>query len=170
MIQTLLKQLTQEPGVLLAALVMDDGVPVIQEGGAPEGARDRALPIGSGPDALAALSAGWVNEVCQSIAGLSWERPVRLSLHGAEGTLVLRRAHTAWLAVLLGAGLREEDVLLAMDGAAARLERLVRGPLAEQAIADLGSQPASPAALPSVNASEDFSSPRPIDYESSEGR
>ena len=73
--------------------------------------------------------------------------------------------------MLLTGGLHVEDILLAMDGAATRLERSVRAPApGEQGTAEMGSQPAPPAALPSVNTREDFSSLRSIDYESSEGR
>ena len=117
----ILEQLASQVGVRLTALVMDDGVPVHAcRGSAAGDAKDDT-------DALAALSAGWALEVCGSIAPLAWDKPQRMALRGSHGTLVLRRAHTAWLLVILVEGLRIEDVLLAMDGTAARLERFVRG-------------------------------------------
>jgi predicted regulator of Ras-like GTPase activity (Roadblock/LC7/MglB family) len=135
------EQLAAQPGVRLAAFVMEDGVPVYVQRGCAAAARDGGDPAG-GTDALAALSAGWVLDVCAAIAPLAWDRPARMALRGAHGTLVLRRAHTAWLLVILAEGLRVEDVILAMDGTAARLERYVRG------LANDGAERAEEAASP----------------------
>jgi len=141
----ILEQLAEHAGVRLTALVMEDGVPVVVRGRRPvPGQADHggaAAPQDT--DVLAALSAGWVLEVCNAVAPLAWDKPQRMALRGTHGTLVLRRAHTAWLLVLLAGGLRSEDVLLAMDGTAARLERYVRG-LAAEAEASRGNNPPAP--------------------------
>ena len=143
----ILEQLAEHPGVRLTALVMEDGVPVVVRGRRPvpghvDAADARAL---HDADGLTALAAGWVLDVCNSVAPLAWDKPTRMALRGTQGTLVLRRAHTAWLLVLLATGLRIEDVILAMDGTAARLERYVRGLSAE---ADAGRVNAPSAPLP----------------------
>jgi predicted regulator of Ras-like GTPase activity (Roadblock/LC7/MglB family) len=141
----ILEQLAEHAGVRMAALVMEDGVPVVVRGRKPvAGQTDAsAAPPAQDADALAALSAGWVLEVCNAVAPLAWDKPQRMALRGTQGTLVLRRAHTAWLLVLLAGGLRSEDVLLAMDGTAARLERYVRG-LTAEAEASRGNPPPAP--------------------------
>ena len=149
----ILEQLAEHAGVRFTALVMEDGVPVVVRGRRPvPGHAEPADAPTQDADALAALSAGWVLEVCNAVAPLAWDRPKRMALRGTHGTLVLRRAHTAWLLVLLAGGLRIEDVLLAMDGTAARLERYVRG-LTAEAEASRGNIP--PAALPKKTESTD---------------
>jgi predicted regulator of Ras-like GTPase activity (Roadblock/LC7/MglB family) len=145
----ILEQLAAHPGVRLAAFVMEDGVPVhVQPGSAAASSDADGGESIRDHDALAALSAGWVLDVCSAIAPLSWDRPARMALRGAQGTLVLRRAHTAWLLVILAEGLRIEDVILAMDGTAARLERYVRG-LMNEGAERLMATAAPPPALPS---------------------
>jgi predicted regulator of Ras-like GTPase activity (Roadblock/LC7/MglB family) len=142
-VKEILDQLASQVGVRLVAFVMDDGVPVLVREGAKGG--EGIASTGGDTDALAALSAGWVLDVCSAIAPLAWDKPQRMALRGAQGTLVLRRAHTAWLLVILAEGLRVEDLVLAMDGTAARLERFVRGNSQTEAAARV----------------EDFSAPLP---------
>jgi predicted regulator of Ras-like GTPase activity (Roadblock/LC7/MglB family) len=141
----ILEQLAEHPGVRMTALVMEDGMPVVVRGRGSPSTPGAGEPPQQDIDALAALSAGWALEVCNAVAPLAWDKPERLALRGADGTLVLRRAHTTWLLVLLAGGLRIEDVLLAMDGTAARVERYVRGLAAE---ADANREKALPAPLP----------------------
>ena len=152
----ILEQLAEHAGVRLTALVMEDGVPVVVRGRRPAPGHTEPGTTPQETDALAALSAGWVLEVCNAVAPLAWDKPQRMALRGTHGTLVLRRAHTAWLLVLLAGGLRSEDVLLAMDGTAARLERYVRG-LAAEAEASRG---VPPAPLPKKHESTDKGGPR----------
>ena len=172
----ILEQLAQHPGVRLVALVMEDGVPVHVQG-SREGSEGEAtgLPGESAnsqdSDALAGLSAAWVHEVIGAIAPLSWDAPARMALRCAQGTLVLRRAHNAWLLVLLTRGLRTEDVLLAMDGAAARVERLVRGMGSEHRVATEDPPPALPgAAAAKEPQGEEQASPSNADMQSPQGR
>ena len=180
MMKLVLEQLAAHPGVRLVALVMEDGVPVHVYGNGPssdgaggeEGERTSSVDLSRESNALAALSAGWVHEVMGAIGPLSWEQPARMALRCARGTLVLRRAHNAWLLVLLAGGLRTEDVLLAMDGTAARVERLVRGMSGSKGT---GRAPEPPAVLPGVpEADQQPSAAEPTlfnaDQESPEGR
>lgn len=77
-------------------------------------------------EALSAFSMGWIDEITRAVGPLSWDGPERVVLRATRGTLVLRRTHNAWLLVLLAGGLRSEDVVLAMEGTTARIERQVR--------------------------------------------
>ena len=131
-----LEPLAELPGVRLVVLVTQDGVPIAVPGRhpglepqeeTPTEAADGVLvdPL-EDPEALAALSIGWLNEIIRATGPLSWETPQRVVLRAARGTLVLRRTHNAWLLLLLASGLRAEDVILSMEGTAARVERLVR--------------------------------------------
>jgi predicted regulator of Ras-like GTPase activity (Roadblock/LC7/MglB family) len=147
-VKEILDQLAAQVGVRLVAFVMDDGVPVLVREGAKGG--EGIASTGGDTDALAALSAGWVLDVCSAIAPLAWDKPQRMALRGAQGTLVLRRAHTAWLLVILAEGLRVEDLVLAMDGTAARLARFVRGNSQTEAAARADDVGAPPPALPTA--------------------
>ena len=67
-----------------------------------------------------------MDEIIRATGPLSWATPQRVVMRAARGTLVLRQTHNAWLLLLLASGLRSEDVILSMEGTAARVERLVR--------------------------------------------
>lgn len=154
-----LEPLTGFPGVRLVALVTEDGVPIAAPGreidaeGNEVGDRSR-----SNEEALAALTTGWVGEISWAVASMSWEPPVRVVLRAARGTLLMRRARGAWIVVVIAAGLRSEDVMLSMDGTAARIERMLRGMGGEKSH---GGAPAAepPAPLPSARAAEDSLNP-----------
>ena len=139
-----LQPLTQQPGVLLAALVSSDGVPVAAPG-------SRAMCEGSGehagfgdPEALAALSAGWLDELTTSVGLLSCNAPRRVVLRAARGTLLLLRTSGAVLLVVLEAGLGPDELWLPMEGAVARIQRLLRGMGDSQAQQLEDPQPPSP--------------------------
>ncbi len=153
-----LEPLIELPGVRLVVLVTPDGVPIAVPGRhpglepeeeEPTAAKDGAPPDPlDDPEALSALSIGWLNEIIMATGPLSWETPQRVVLRAARGTLVLRRTHNAWLLLLLASGLRSEDVILSMEGTAARVERLVRS-MGEKSRAKKGSQGYEPSpALP----------------------
>lgn len=119
-----LEPLTQQPGVLLAALISADGVPV-----AMPGARAVAVEHARFGDseALAALSAGWLDELTTSLGLLSCDAPRRVVLRAARGTLLLLRTSGAVLLVVLEAGLGPDELWLPMEGAVARIQRILRG-------------------------------------------
>ena len=122
-----LEPLTQQPGVLLAALVSSDGVPVAAPGsrGMRKGSAEHAS-FGD-PEALAALSAGWLDQLTTSVGLLSCNSPRRVVLRAARGTLLLLRTSGAVLLVVLEAGLGPDELWLPMEGVVARIQRLLRG-------------------------------------------
>lgn len=134
----LLEPLAKQPGVLMAALVSDDGVPVA----VPGGLGSDGSPQGSlgDPEALAAFSAGWLDELAGSVALLSCDAPRRVVLRATRGTLLLLRTSGAVLLVLLESGLGPDELWLPMEGVAARIQRILRGmgeaPVAESAPID----------------------------------
>ena len=122
----LLEPLAETPGVELAMLCAQDGVPIASCGRVSGQAVDTEVGGMSKDDGLAAMTAAWVNELAEAVAPLSWNAPTRVSLRGARGILVLQRMETAILVVLLSRGLSPEDVRLSMDATIARIERTLR--------------------------------------------
>jgi predicted regulator of Ras-like GTPase activity (Roadblock/LC7/MglB family) len=121
-----LEPLVAVPGVIAAAVITSDGMPVAAPGAA--GPRDGALAEGLLPetDALAALAAGWLDELGRALAPLSWDVPDSVVLRAARGTLCLRRSSGAIVLVCLQAGLAADQVELPLQAACARLERAMK--------------------------------------------
>ena len=144
----ILEPLSQLPGVRVAALITHDGVPVALPGvEAAELARTEGRREGapySDADALAALSAGLLDELARGIALLSGPAPRRVVLKGARGTLIMLQTSGAVLLVVLKAGLAPEELRLPMEGAAARIQRVLRGMGGLASVPD----PSPPSALP----------------------
>jgi predicted regulator of Ras-like GTPase activity (Roadblock/LC7/MglB family) len=148
----ILEPLSRLPGVELVMLIAHDGVPIASAGRAVSPADGAATPenqvsLNDRQDGLAALSASWLNELSQAVAPLSWNAPERVCLRAARGTLVLRRAESAVLVVLLSREASPEDVRLSMDGTLARIERscLGRGTSARAGEAPAARDPELPA-------------------------
>jgi predicted regulator of Ras-like GTPase activity (Roadblock/LC7/MglB family) len=120
-----LEPLAQQPGVLLAALVSSDGVPVAVPGSSPTRSDEHGT-FGDA-EALAALSAGWLADLTSSLGLLSCDSPRRVVLRAARGTLLLLRTSGAVLLVMLEAGLGPDELWLPMEGVAARIQRILRG-------------------------------------------
>lgn len=121
-----LDPLAQQPGVILAALVSSDGVPVAVPGMRRTGSEEQQGSFGD-PEALAALSAGWLNDLTGSLGLLSCDSPRRVVLRAARGTLLLLRTAGSVLLVMLEAGLGPDELWLPMEGVAARIQRILRG-------------------------------------------
>jgi predicted regulator of Ras-like GTPase activity (Roadblock/LC7/MglB family) len=125
----LLEPLSRVPGVRLAALVTEDGVPVAVPGcagnldlpGGPSGTNGEQI------DGLAAGAIGWLSELTSACGGLSWRAPERVVLRAARGTLLMQRTAGAILLTILDPGLDPEELRLPMDGVAARIQRVLRG-------------------------------------------
>jgi len=115
------------PGVTLAMLVSQDGVPVVVRGDhrkdSTDTLRDAHL---EDADALAGLAAGWIADLTRASAPISWNAPRYLVLRAARGSLLAMQVPRALLVVVLGSGMRPEDFRLAMESAAARVERSQR--------------------------------------------
>jgi predicted regulator of Ras-like GTPase activity (Roadblock/LC7/MglB family) len=116
------------PGVALAMLVSQDGVPIVLPGShkleetttrSPEARFDDA-------EALAALAAGWISDLGRAAAPISWAPPRYLVLRAARGSLLAMQVPRALIIVVLGPGMRPADFRLPMEAAAARMERGLR--------------------------------------------
>ncbi|MBI5433234.1 MAG: roadblock/LC7 domain-containing protein [Planctomycetes bacterium] len=119
-----LDPLSKIPGVRLAVLVAPDGVPVCVRGKHAEvpedGTRESA-------DSLAALATSWLFELARSVAPLSWNAPKRVVLRAARGTLVMLAVPGAVLVAICDRGVSPDELRLPMEGAVARMQRILRG-------------------------------------------
>jgi predicted regulator of Ras-like GTPase activity (Roadblock/LC7/MglB family) len=115
------------PGVTLAMLVSQDGVPIVVRGDhrkdSTDTLRDAHL---EDADALAGLAAGWIADLTRASAPISWNAPRYLVLRAARGSLLAMQVPRALLIVVIGSGMRPEDFRLVMESAAARVERSLR--------------------------------------------
>jgi predicted regulator of Ras-like GTPase activity (Roadblock/LC7/MglB family) len=129
-VKEILEPLVRIPGVRTAVLHSADGVPIAvhdrrqsKEAGEARGWTDSSEDL----DALTGLAAGWLGDVTRSVGRLSWNAPRRLVLHATRGTVVMVLAPGAVLLVLLDRGMRPEELRLPMEGAVARMQRVLRG-------------------------------------------
>ena len=136
-------------GVRIAVLVSPDGVPVVVRGQRSEEARGEAQAAlqGENAESLAALASGWLTALSRAVAPLSWNPPQRVVLRAARGTLVMLHAPGAVLLVVLDRGASPEDLRLPMEGAVARMQRILR---AARGAAAVRAEPGPGAALPSA--------------------
>ncbi len=127
----ILAPLTLIPGVRLAALITPDGVPIsLVQGRAAKVPQpsDRKLPEGTQDFAgYAGLAAGWLSQIARATDPLTWDRPRRAVLRGTRGTLIMSRAESAILMVILEQGTGAEDLRLPMECALAHMQRHLRG-------------------------------------------
>ena len=121
--------LADQPGVDLVMLLSDVGVPIATvRGSARRDGAGEADPEAMGKDdALAAMAAGWLNDLRLAVGPLSWDEPTRIVMRCARGVLVMRRTRGAVLLVRLVRGLSPEDVRLPMEGVVKRIERSLSG-------------------------------------------
>lgn len=123
------------PGVRVAALSTHDGVPIAWRGELENAEQ-------SGSDALAGLVTGWIQGLAPSLGLVSWDLPRRLVLRSSRGTLVVERAPSAVLFVVVEPGTSPSELRLPLDAALSRLQRVARGSRPT---------PQPPAALPQRN-------------------
>jgi hypothetical protein len=121
--------LADQPGVDLVMLLSDVGVPIATVRGSArnDAAGENDPEVASKDDALAAMAAGWLNDLRLAVGPLSWEEPTRIVMRCARGVLVMRRTRGAVLLVRLVRGLSPEDVRLPMEGVVKRIERSLSG-------------------------------------------
>jgi hypothetical protein len=130
-----LEPLSRVGGVRQVAIVSGDGVPVLVLERTSRGGEfvERALgdaPKLSGqridPSSFGALAVGWAEEVARALAPLSWDAPWRIALVASQGTLVLQQGPGALVLVVLDHGTPPESLTVPLDGAVARMERLLK--------------------------------------------
>jgi predicted regulator of Ras-like GTPase activity (Roadblock/LC7/MglB family) len=143
-VKEILEPLSAIPGVRVAVLVTSDGVPVVVRGRASEKAQDDE--VDGAAESLAALASGWLNALTRAVAPLSWNAPERVVLRATRGMIVMLQAPGSVLLALLDGGTRAEDLRLPMQGAVARIQRLLRW--SQRGEADQEPEPPAQAPLP----------------------
>ncbi len=130
-----LEPLTRIAGVRQVAIVSADGVPVLVLERPSRGAEFVARNVDEGaklagqridPASFGALAAGWAEEVARAVAPLAWDTPWRIALVASQGTLVIQQGPGAMVLVVLDHGTPPESLAIPLDGAVARMERLLR--------------------------------------------
>ena len=124
--------LARIPGIRVAMLCSEDGVPIAVRGriSREQDAGGNSPAFGDSAEdlnALAALAAGWIGELTRSIAPLSWESPRRVALTATRGTMIVLHGPGAFLLVLLESGVHPEELRLPMEAAINRMQRVLRG-------------------------------------------
>lgn len=126
----ILEPLALIPGVRLAVLVTQDGVPVAMRGrvglNGKERQSDRRQSIDEDIDSLSGLATNWYDELGRAGGLLSWNTQRRAVLRAARGTIVMLGAPGAVLLVVLETGASPEELKLPMEGAVARMHRVLR--------------------------------------------
>lgn len=115
------------PGVRLAALITLDGVPVAvrtARRGAVSGAGD--LHLEDDPDSVCGLARSWFDDLTRTGGLLTWGSPARMVLRAARGTVVMQAAPNGVLLAVLERGASPEELRLPMEGAVARVQRVLR--------------------------------------------
>ena len=122
-----LDPLIRIPGVRFAALISSDGVPVaLLEGRGTSGQDTDFVAAAGDQEAFAGLCAGWLAELKHVVAPLSWESPRRVVMRASRGAIVIHEAPGAILLVVLEHGAVPEELRVPMEGAATRMQRLLR--------------------------------------------
>jgi len=129
-VNEILEPLALIPGVRLAALISQDGMPIaLCEGNRPKEDTEERDAVAAAEDlhAFAGLAAGWLTEMGRAVAPLSWEDPTRVVLKATRGALILQCGPGAVLLTVLEHGVAPEELRVPMEGAVARMSRLLRG-------------------------------------------
>lgn len=146
-----LEPLALIPGVHLTAMVSSDGVPIATLNGLSErgtgGSTTAALDADTDLGSLAAQVAGWVGEIDRAVGQLAWNPPERMVLRASQGAIVLQRGPNALLLVWLDSNIGADELRVPMDGAVARMQRLLRS--VGTAPHPTGGDSVPPGALPS---------------------
>lgn len=121
--RALLEPLATVPGVQIAMLVSEDGVPIVVRGEARQESGGESV---DDAEVLAGLTASWIADVCRAIAPISWNTPRHLVLRASRGTLIAMQAPRALLVVVIGRGVQAGELRLPMESAIARMEREIR--------------------------------------------
>lgn len=127
-----LEPLTLIPGVRLAAVISPDGVPIaVLPGAGPQKNREEqdevdVIAAAEDHNAFAGFAAGWLSELAHAIGQMSWTAPRRVVLRATRGALVVHQGPVAILLVVLEHGVSAEELRVPLEGANARMQRLLR--------------------------------------------
>jgi hypothetical protein len=131
-----LDSVTSLPGVRVAAVFSDDGLPLcVLEAGQGTGEwHDRTLGPGAAVESqridsasIVAFAASWVDDLCRTSGGAGWDFERRFTLVATEGTLVVQLGPTANVLAVLEPGIGPDTVAFPMEVSVERLQRLLRG-------------------------------------------
>ena len=167
-----LEPLAMIPGVKIASLISQDGVPITSTRGAhAQGEETTPLDRDGELNGFTALASGWFADLTRATGRLSWSPPQRVVLRATKGEIVLLRAERVVVLVMLERGVSAEEVRVPMQGAMARMQRLIReleclpGPVPSRP----ESQPyESPPGILSENLGPDSAGPTTTAHEHSE--
>jgi len=127
--------LTRLAGVRHVSVVSNDGVPLAVLERSGRGGEFVARSTGDetklagrriDPASFGALAAGWADEVTRAIAPLSWDTPWRIALVATQGTLIVQQGPGAFVLVVVEPGTPPDSLAIPLDGAVARMERLLK--------------------------------------------
>lgn len=121
-----LDPLARIPGVRRALLISRDGVPIAhlspKQAAGPKDDRDWC-DSAENESAFAGMATSLLAEIHRSVDHLSWDRPKRLVLRAARGTLVMLVTERVTISVELDRGMAAEELRLPMEAVLARMER-----------------------------------------------
>lgn len=154
-----LEPLALIPGVRMTAMISTDGVPIASlagqsgrgEGGSTTAAIDNDGDLGN----MAAQVAGWVADLDRAVGQLAWAGAERFVLRGSQAAVVVRRGPHALLLVWLEGNMGTDELRVPMDGAIARMQRLLRS--VGTTHTPTGPNPSPPGPLPKTNPSKSSS-------------
>jgi len=128
--KAILEPLALIPGVRMTALISEDGVPIATARGASRTQEEDEGPQNIDHDdvlnSFTALAAGWLGEISRAVGQLSWAAPSRVVLRATQGEMVLQKAPGAVVLVVLERGVTAEELRVPMEGAIARMHRVLR--------------------------------------------
>ena len=111
-------------------MVSADGVPIASLDGQSErgngGSTTAELDANKDLGSLAAQVAGWVADIDRAVGQLAWSPAERLVLRASQGAILLQRGPSALLLVLLESHVSADELRVPMDGAVARMQRMLR--------------------------------------------
>ena len=131
-----LQSVTSIPGVQVAAVFSDDGLPlcILEADAATSEWHDRTAASGLAveslridPASIVAFAASWVEDLCHTGASADWGFERRFTLVATEGTLVVQLGPAANVLAVLEPGVAADSVAFPMEVAVERLQRLLRG-------------------------------------------
>ena len=119
----ILEPISSIPGVRMAGLVTNDGVPIVAPGTSTEEANQANATIDI--QAMSAFAVQYFDELSRLTGELTWGRPNSVVVRGARGTLIVRTIRGGVLLALLDSGVSADQLRLPMDGAAMRIARVL---------------------------------------------
>lgn len=148
-----LDPLAHIPGVRLAALMSPDGVPIAAACADREAQDSTQINLDTDEElnSYTAMAAGWLSEVSRATSQLSWDAPTRAILHASRGTLILHQTPSAVVVAVLERGVPYEELRVPIEGALARMQRMLRSLAAPQPSAPLPSEPTQAASAAVAN-------------------